>query len=508
MKIPHKVNKRDKKVNIENTLLDSKPLTPEMEKGLEILSKMRKLKQAVKKDTWYNPVSGLGEHLSPDMGGDRTSQNRVYWTRLPHIECERLYCGDKLCRKIVEKPVKSALRDKFKLVFPDLKNKEVAVANKAFKKYGQQVHNIYEKIERGAIWGRLYGSAYLLVNAEDGRHPSEPLDYANIKQIKWIKAFTPLELYVFEKTYTVDENYLEPHFYTFVSYGAEVVEKVHHSRVVRFIGNELSRHLYIANNYVHDSVLNNLYEQVGDYGMAVQSAGYAVSEFSQAVFKIKDLSSLLASNKQDQIIDRMSIMNRQRSLVRALVMDAEDEFSRLSGNFSGIGEPIEVLKNDLIARAEIPHNILFKEAAGQQGSVISSGAEGDSEMNDWSSEVSEYQRSRLYDPITKICELFFLDKSNPMTKGDLPNFEISFSSDRPLSIKEEAEVYAQISETDMAQVGQGLLSIEEVRNSRYSSQGTYSDFNLNFEVDPTKVPEKPKDKEVEESPKPEKEDKK
>ena len=165
-------------------------------------------------------------------------------------------------------------------------------------------------------------------------------------------------------------------------------------------------------------------------------------------------------------------MNRNRSIIRALVMDAEDDFARQAGNFTGIGEPIEVLKNDLIARTDIPHNILFKEAAGQSSALIS-GDQGDAEQNDWSSEVSEYQRDRLKDPIEKLVTLLFKDQSNPMTKGDLPNFEASFSSDRPMSKKEEAEIYALISETDQSNMEKGLLSAEEIRKSRYSSQGTF-----------------------------------
>ena len=132
---------------------DSKPLTPEMEKKLDTISKREKLKEAVRKDQWYNPTSGLGEFITPEAGGDRSSDNRIYWRRLAHIECERLYCGDKICRKIVEKVVKAAMRENFKLKLPDLDTEKSSKANKIFKVYAKHLHQLYEKIKKAAILG-------------------------------------------------------------------------------------------------------------------------------------------------------------------------------------------------------------------------------------------------------------------------------------------------------------------------------------------------------------------
>lgn len=418
---------KDEKIKSKISRHDIAPgvgsLTPEMDAIAEKDSVLRKIKQdkASRSDTWFNPVSGIGGF---DMNADRTQSNMIYWTRLPFVECESVFSGDDIARKIVIKVVHSACRQGFKVKTPEFNTTAELKFNQEIKEEFIKKHLLGNKVPRAAIWGRLYGSAYLLLNIEDGRHPSEPVDYDNVKSIKWIKEFTPFELYVLEKDYKVSGNYLEPEFYTFVSYGADVVEKVHHTRVIRFIGKELPRYLYISNNYVHDSVINNIYMQLGDYAVAVQGAGYAVSEFSQGVFKLKGLSQLFLSGKQDKVIERMYAMDKGRSMTRSIVIDSEDSFDRLSGQFSGITEPISQLKNDLAARCEIPHNILFNEGAGTEGALVSSGGDGESEKGIWQSEVSEYQRLRLKEPLEKLFKVLFANQENGITGGDIPDLKL------------------------------------------------------------------------------------
>ncbi len=448
----------------------------------ETMLKTSKALSNIRQDQWYNMASGLG---GLNNMSDKISQNQVSWSPVGAIEAEAIMSGDKIARAVVEQVVRSALYNGFRIKLQDLPiDRQVKFQNE-FKKQILVPFEIMKQVTNAATWGRLYGSAYILVNVEDGRHPSEPVDYDNIRTVKWIRAMTPVELYVLEKNYSLDEEYLEPEWYTFVSYGAEVVEKVHRTRVIRFIGEALPRHLYIANHYKHDSVLNNIYAQLSNYALAIQSIGFGVAEFSQAVFKIKGLSQLILSGNADKVIERMQVMNQSRSLVRAIVLDDTEDFDRLSGKFNGLDELIDQLKKDLVARTNIPHNILFNDAAGHGGSMLSSGANGESERSDWAMEVAEYQSTRLKSPLMTLLKTILCSKDITLPfQGslDIENLEITFQNDRPMTPKEEAESYANISATDAELVREGILLPAEVRKSRFSDDGTFSKFNISVEI--------------------------
>lgn len=450
-------------------------------------------------DSWFNPLTGLDGFRGPGMPRDRTALNAAAWSRLEPLEAEQIYAGDNLARKIVQKVVRSSLRELFKLEMDGLN----AEGNEKFNQDFREVLRDYELVTgptgsfaagsliTAAEWGRVYGAAYLLVNAEDGRMPWEPLNIKNIKKIRWIKPFTPIEMYVVERSWDVNDNYLEPKYFTFVSQGAQIVERIHHTRLIRFIGHELPRITYISNHFVHDSVLNRVAKQLGDYALAIQGVGLALSEYSQGVFKISGLAQQINSGRFDKILQRLTAMDTSRSLIRSLLMDEKDDYTRVGGTFNGMEELINSIREDLASRTEIPRAILFNEG-NTEGSLISSDR-GEMEQSEWQSAVSEYQEHRLKGQISRLTEIILSDQSNPLTKGGVPDFEVKFRSDRPRTLLEEAQVYEMVSTTDAANITAGLLSAEEVRSLRYARQGTFANFSLfsaeKLSPDPPEPPE-------------------
>lgn len=430
-------------------------------------------------DSWSNSMTGIGR-----PGYDRTVGNVVSYFRMPVQLAEQIFAGDNLARKIVQKIVRSALRKDFKVKVSEFGAESNERFNDDFKRllmrFGltQRKEGMPPGIQTAAEWGRLYGSSYLLVNADDGRKMEQPLNTKNIRRIRWIRPFTPRELYSFIRNWSTDKNYLEPEFYTFITYGSPLIEKVHYSRIIRFIGHELPRYLYMANAFVHDSVLNRVQEALGDYAIAIKSAGYALSEYSQGVYKMKGLASSLAGKDFSTVRNRFRAMNEARSIVRSMVVDEKEDFQRLAGTaYSGMSELITSIQNDLAARTEIPRTILFNEFAGHEQALISN-ANGENEQSEWMASVSEYQELRLKDPIKRLCQILLADQSNEVTRGDVPDFDISFRSDRQRTMMEEAAIYETISATDNANIQQGVLSAEEIRNIRYSRAGTFADMSL------------------------------
>ena len=194
---------------------------------------------------------------------------------------------------------------------------------------------------------------YLLPNIDDGQPPEEPVKEDKIKKIKWVQALTPYELIPITRSYENGATYLEPEHYTFAPYGGSDSEmtgkSIHSSRVIRFCGIFLPRSLYISNGYIHNSCLQPVYDVLQDYAMAMEACGYAIKEFSQGVYKMTGLASMMAAGNEAKIVARMRAVDSVRGIHKTIIMDEKESYDRVAGRFGGIGEIVSKLEKQLVA---------------------------------------------------------------------------------------------------------------------------------------------------------------
>lgn len=435
-------------------------------------------------DGWRNILTGIG-----DPRQDKSMSAQAFWAPMSFEEASIIYSSDPLAKKIATMILDASLYHDFRFSLSDVEEKENQEWNKKRIKVLEPLFNLRKLIYEAALWGRIYGAGYILFGVEDGARQQDPLDLKRIKKIKYIQYFGPQELFPVIPGYNPEsKNYLQPDYYTLATFGGgsdvNTGDMIHSSRVVRFDGEELLRLLFIQNRYTHDSVFNSIKTILADYHQAVKALGHVLNDWSVGYIKIQGLRQMIASGREKEIIGRLSLVERTKSIIRTIFIGEGEEYGRISGQFSGIEGIIDTLRQELATQVKIPHTLLFNEGVNAGASGIS-GSKGENEQSDWQAFVSEYQKHKLKPQIKRIYEIILSAQDNPLTKGNLPEFDILFTAARSLNMEKEADAYDAFSSADDAYLRMGTLTPQEIRNSRFGPNGTFSNFQTKIEISDT-----------------------
>jgi len=295
-----------------------------------------------------------------------------------------------LVQRLINRPVKDALKDGFTLktseldkddlnaLMHELKRNRKRARGKALARPTQnmswQASNDFGNSDLGAIakttaWARLYGGAGLVVNtAQDFR---QPLD------IDKITADTPLEFIdadrwelIMSQTNIWDDKNPCPFCY----YGLPL----HKSRVVKVLGTEAPSYIRI---------------RLQGWGMSaieccVRSL-QAQIKFEELVFELLDeakidvykilgfTTSLMSADGLERAKERIMQGNRLKNYHNAVVMDKEDDYEQkqLGTIFSGLSTLWEQLRFNICADTGFPMEVLFGVPStgfsGGEGSIKS-----------------------------------------------------------------------------------------------------------------------------------------
>ena len=478
--------------NFKNFFRRGVPTVPQKNLNNYILDRSVKMAHSPedmkRMDNWSNILSGLGVY-----GMDKSLATVPYWQKLPYEEAASIYASDPLAKKIVKHIVESALIRDYRFIIGDKEEDFNIRFNKERKDRIDKKFKIKQLIYDAAVWARVFGTSYILVGADDGNKPDTPLDINKIKTIKWVKAFDAQEVFPFVGSFDPNStNFLNPEYYTLATYGGspDGALQIHHSRIIRFDGHRLLRRQYIRNGYTHDSVLNPVKHILANYNQAITALGIMIQEWSIGIFKIKGIEHAIASGNEEMVTRRISLIDKCKSIIRSVIIGKEEEYQRMSGQYSGVDSIAQFLRKELATHVDIPHTILFNEGPSSGAFGLSSG-KGESEISDWQAIVSQYQEHYLMEPIQKLYRILFKAADNTLTAGKLPKFELEFSAARTLSRDEEADVYQMFASGDREYLGMGVITPQEIRESRFSDTGTFKDLDTRIELSDKTVLDEP-----------------
>jgi uncharacterized protein len=417
-------------------------------------------------DAWQNIVTGAGTER------DKTTANTFSWDmRLNDQTLEALYHNDDLAARVVDILPEHMLRPGYILTLPgneqaaaDLREQEEALGG-------------LDGVQDAMVWGRLYGGAALFVGADDGRLPYEALDENNIKSIMYVRVIDRRDL--IPTTWYLDPRHPKfglPETFRVVimpaASGVSVVANVviHESRLIIFRGARTSLRVRRQNYGWDHSVLQKVWPVLSLYSTIWQSVGALVSDANQAVITIKDLIGQMADGKYKTILDRLAVMDRTRSSMRALVLDSDGEgFERKPTNFAGLPDILQIAGARLSAAFDgMPLTFLFGTSPGGLN------ATGESDTRNWYATVESKRQIYLGPRLKRFFTLLMLAKSGP-TRGKIPDeWSIDYPSLWRMSPKEEAEVHNVQSDADTKYINAQVLTPEEIATSRFNGPEGYS----------------------------------
>jgi phage-related protein (TIGR01555 family) len=409
--------------------------------------------RVLRRDGWENWLTGVGTR-----GRDKSMHmGFVEMPRLTVAELSTLYHFSDLAATIVDFRPSEMFREGFILEDTDSDWRE------------QMRKDITERevlglLLEGMLWGRLYGGDILIIGADDGRDPSEPLDEKNIKSIDFL---TNVDMrYVVPASYYLDPHqpkYLQPEKYRVMDITGIVYLELHETRVIRFGGARTDQLRRRANNSWDYSVLQRPHEVLRSFEQTWKSVDNLISDASQGVFKIKGLVNAIATpNGRELMRARMELADMSRSVARSVMLDAQEgeDFSRTATQFTGLPELMDRQMMRLSAATRIPVAILMgRSAAGLN-------ATGDSDFKAFYDSVAAEQEVWLAPLLRRLLRILMLNKSGPTGGVEKDDYVIKFPPLWQPTAKEIAEIGKLNAERDAVRITSQVWLPHEVALAR------------------------------------------
>lgn len=443
--------------------------------------KKRKGTMKVKTDAWENIITQLGR--SRDK---RTGARVIHPAFIVNEDTfADLYHADDMAARIASLPPHEMTREWIDIRSDDSAStsgvriettaERVDVAKLALQKLDDL--DAQKKVFQALVWARVFGSGLLFLGADDGwggdlgsatQAVREPLRLDQVRSFDFMHVVHRFELDILE----VDSNpfsptYNEPTLYrwrTTPIAGANTVQQfeVHASRFIRFDGVHTTPRRMQGNSGWSDSIFIRLEDIVRDYASAWGSLSHLFQDISQAVYKIDGLAAALASDGDSLIINRLQTLDLCRAVHRAIPLDAESEdFERKATPLAGVPELTDRLTSRLAAAAQMPVALLMGESpAGLQ-------ATGASDIRFFYDQIAAKQETMLRPALGKILQTIFMAADGPTRGREPDNWSLEFKPLWQMTDGEQAELRNKQASTDVLYINSGVLSSDEVAQSRF-----------------------------------------
>jgi phage-related protein (TIGR01555 family) len=417
-------------------------------------------------DGWQNYLTGLGTSL--DKAHLASFQ---FGFELDHETCAEMITKDDIAGRIASARPNEMLRKGYELKIADESDADLATE---FAKQAEEL-NLDGHIRDALIWGGGLGGSVMMVGADDGQKLSEPLNEERIRSVDFLNVIDCR--YARPSRYYADPN--QPNFGRPSSYwitnveGGAPVAEVHESRVIRFGGaltDIRARRRRLGWDF---SVLQKPYDKMKQFDQAFKAAGHMLTDASQGVYSIAGLFQMIASGQRDALQSRMSLLDENRSVARALVLDKDGEtFDYKARSFAGLPEVLDKFMLLLASAAEMPVAILMgRSPAGMN-------ATGESDFQAWYDVIAADQTHVLLPKLKRLYKILALAKAGPSGGKEVP-FAFKFRPLKEMTDAETATLRKTTAETDQIYITAAVLTPEEVALSRFGK----SEWSPETEID-------------------------
>lgn len=280
------------------------------------------------------------------------------------------------------------------------------------------------KLTDGLCWGRLYGGAVGVMLIRGQEDLSRPLDLDGILP----ESFAGL--YIADRWSGVspgpdlvtdigDTDFGLPAFYAVQDANGHVVQQVHHSRVIRFIGRELPYVERIAEMYWGESEIEAVYEEIVKRDNVSHNLAGLTFKACRDYMEVDNLDQLLSMGspqEQRRFYNMMQAQNILDSNFGMKLVNKGDGVHNTQYTFSGLAEVYGSIMMDVAGASRIPVTKLFgRPPAGLD-------ATGDSDLQNYYDYIDTLRESRLRPILERLLPVLALS-----CWGEVPDgMEITF----------------------------------------------------------------------------------
>jgi len=411
-------------------------------------------------DGLQNLVTGMGTEK------DKAFSTTFAFSQMNRVELDAAYRSDWIARKAVDIPVDDATREwREWQADPD----EVEAIETIEKDLAIQM-----KVRTAMQRGRLYGGGGLVLGINDGKQPEEEVVLDDLDEgcLEFVHAVSRYELQAGEMEWDVLSPYYgEPKYYT-QSGNASASLRLHPSRVVRFIGNEIPDPA-LAQGW-GDSIIQSVYDAIIGAGSVNASLVQLIAEAKLDVIKIPGLSqNIMNPDYEARLKKRFSFANVSKSIFGILLLDKEEEWERIKAEFAGMPDVQKVFLLVACGAVDIPATRFL----GQSPAGLSSTGEGD--LRNYYDGVGSKQKNEVQPTLVRLDEVLIRSALGAMpSSGEGDHGDIHYNW-RPLwqmTPAEKATVAKTKAETFKVDVDAGLINevvLKKAREAQLIEDGTY-----------------------------------
>ena len=281
----------------------------------------------------------------------------------------------------------------------------------------QEALNLKQEVAQLFIMANQYGSAFILINVEDGQPCDRPLDIDNVRSVK---SFSSLHCYQLRGNFYA-ENPLKPDFYELIGgFHATQSTIIHPSRVIRADGISISADLMMQNGGCSLSYPEFIGPAYVDWLYGSDLLINALEQHGQFVYRREGLiealeDDILGNANEEELRKRLEFLEENKVSHNGLAIDKErEEIGYNPFPLQGLNNIPNHFKAEFQMRSNIPHNALWGE--GASGNL---GAVGSLEKSDIINAITAFQEYKLAPVLDRIYNLIFLSKDGP-SRGTIP----------------------------------------------------------------------------------------
>ena len=324
-------------------------------------------------------------------------------------------------------------------------------------------HSIKRELTDALRWARLYGGALaLMVIRGEEDSLDQPLDidllppdcFQGLLVLDRAQGISPSIELVSDLD---DPDFGLPMYYTVdLEAGENGSVKIHHSRVLRFVGRELPHTEMVAENYWGASELEHIWDELQKRSATSANIAQLVFQANITTLKMANFGEDLAQGtdgRKQGILNMLAAENRVRTSYGLQLLSKDDSMETHSYSFAGLSEVYEAFMMDIAGAAEIPATKLFgRSPQGFQST-------GESDLRNYYEMIAGLQERHLRPALERLLPVMAIS-----CWGYLPeDLSFIFNPLATLTPEQSVDMTAKLTTPVIEAYNAGIISLEEAR---------------------------------------------
>ena len=409
-------------------------------------SKRRKKNTVVVNDGFSNPATRAGAGMPNVLNHTTYPLERKSWD---YQKLTALYRNHWVIQTMVNVVPQDMLKNGYDLV-TTLSPEDLDKVSSLLRK-----KKVDTKLYEGLAWGRLYGGAIGVMVINDMKNLDQPLDYDTLmpdcfKGIlildRWSGVNPSSELVT---DLDSEELNLPKYYHVNLEDGSAV--RIHHSRVLRFIGRKMPRIEEQAEQYWGTSLIEHILPELEKRDNVSWNVALLTFMANMRIMKAPGVSSMMLSgtdSARDKLYNTVSAVNEIMNNNALMLLDEKASYESHQYTFSGIGEVYDRFMMDVSGACGIPVTKLFGRSPAGMNST------GESDLQNYYDRIEGDQQTQLLPVLEKLIPIIFIS-----AVGAVPDdLQIVFNPVRRPTNDEKADLGAKQTTAVVEAFTAGLIS--------------------------------------------------